>query len=321
MTHFSHSEDSDLALDTEESEHLPRRSLGNSPQAKSALYNEQLHCLPIIKLLNRVIKSVQKHRGTSIACLGGDTGFETATELLQNQIDKQLLLISNFSQSSPKILTIRQLFAIQQNWHTIKVGWREDSIIENFEFHGHLLDQLQGLIRNLCFHHFPQMNSTGKSEQWDSLVSSFLLDVVLKDIPDNIELLARLRGLATHATSTKLCDDEMRVRLDFVIKQSREQYRRLATRLRQLNLDSDPLMIQGANSVNQVATHQVKLDDLLSIIEVEVIKSKRVIAKTDTIFSRATEIIDLLWAVSEQGISVIERQVYQEIDRWTETGI
>lgn len=321
MTQFSQPQDSDLALESEESP-SPSDASGNpNSQATAALYNEQLHCLPIIKLLNRVIKSVQKHRGTSIACLGGDVGFEQVTDQLQNQIDKQLLLISNFAQSSPKILTIKQLFAIQQNWHTIKVGWRDDTIIENFEFHGHLLDQLQGLIRNLCFHHFPQMNGGSSTKQDETEVSNFLLEAVLRDIPDNIELLARLRGLATHATSTKTCDEQMRVRLGFAIKQSREQYRRLATRLRQFNLDTDPWLIQGANSVNQVDPHQVKLDDLLSIIEIEVINSKRVIAKTDTIFNRATEIIDLLWLVSEQGISAIERQIYQEIDHWTESSI
>ena len=298
-----------------ESPTLVAKTDGNEEEIKQAivtLFNEQLHCLPIIKLFNRVTKSVQKHRASSIACLGGDRGYETRVEQLQKQIDKQLLLLNNFVHFSPKILTIKQLSSIQQDWHTIKVGWRHDSIIENFEFHGHLIDQIQGLIRNLCFHHFPEIENGRIARGEVDSSQTILLQCILQDIPDNIELIGKLRGLSVHATSTKLCDEAMQIRLEFMVKQSREQYRRLAATLKKLGPN-----IAIIPNLGKVEPFQVKLDDLLSIVEVEIMKSKRVIAKTDVVFNRSTEIIDLLWAVTEQGLDAVEKSIYDEIDRWT----
>ena len=242
---------------------------------------------------------VQRHRAASIAVINGDDSFLPLTETLNEQI-VSLFQVMQILAHDHGLLSVEQTNYAQTNWQAIAADWQQDSVISNYEFHCHLIDILIQLTRHtLKFRVLPK----------ESLPGSFNTEVELAlfDVLKHIELMGKLRGLATHAASSKHCDNDTQTRVSFLIKQVDTEYQRLYPALKSL---SGPLA--DIPTLNGLSNLKGKIERLLEIIQRRIIDAPKIRTNGSRIYTLATEAIDLYWEVIERALQVVENQMLDQ---------
>src|SRR5690606_10823977 len=102
--------------------------------------------LVTILVLSRFI---QRHRGATLALLGGDKSFRTQIQALQQQINTQLEFIDCLNQTAAISIGDSDWKQLSLGWLTIIKDWENDAIHHSFEFHSHLLELLLRIARQL----------------------------------------------------------------------------------------------------------------------------------------------------------------------------
>src|SRR6187431_652250 len=125
----------------------PSRGKGSSQFAHFCdLYHQRLDALTLAKLLIHMIKAVQRHRGMTMGTLGGNQQFRDELSHLEIQLERRLELLQAFSARSLALLSPRDQENLSNAWLTISHDWQEDSVIDNYELHCHLIEQLLALL-------------------------------------------------------------------------------------------------------------------------------------------------------------------------------
>jgi CRP-like cAMP-binding protein len=114
------------------------------------LFHQRLDALNLIKQLNHMIKAVQRHRGMSMGLLGGNALFREEFTKLQHQIAERLQFFSAFVARTQLLLPQRDQENLHSAWLTISHDWQEDSVIDNYELHCHLIEQLLAFLASLA---------------------------------------------------------------------------------------------------------------------------------------------------------------------------
>ena len=174
-----------------------------------------------------------------MALLAGNTVFQGDFILLQKQFERRLASLEAFAKLTGGLLSAREKENLHNAWHTIRVDWQQDDVIDNFELHSHFIEQLHGM-----------MVSVGKTiEQPVSMLIAQaedsplpiedalayprlfkqmeLLHFISSQVPAMIEQIARIRGLATYAAAKGVCDYHHDRKLRYVISCSRAQHEKL----------------------------------------------------------------------------------------------
>jgi len=250
-----------------------------------------------VKILCRVTRFVQKHRGASIAVINGDESFLPLTHSLNEQIVLHFRVLDALAQQS--VLPLEQIDLAIADWAAIERDWPRDTIIRNYEFHCHLVDTLRRVM-NQTIEEFV-LEGFDWSEDFINGVR-----LTLFEIPEHIELMAKLRGLSTHAASSRRCDEDTRLRISFLIKHVDNEYRRLYPALKAIE---GPLA--RLEAFERLPTQQIKLERLLEIIQQRIMNAARIRTDGSRIFSLSTETIDLYWETVEQALSVIESELLE----------
>ena len=252
-----------------------------------------------IKIVCRLIKMVQRHRAASIAVINGEDDFLALTETLSDQIVTLFQVLQTSSQNYNAV-SAEQLGYAQADWTAIAGGWQKDSVISNYEFHCHLVDILIQLTRyTLSMRVLPKGAS---SEPFTADIELALFDVL-----KHIELMGKLRGLATHAASSKRCDNDTQIRISFLIKQVGNEYQRLYPALRSL---TGPLAEMP--TLKGLPKLKGKIEHLLDIIQRRILDAPRIRTNGTRIYALSTEAIDLCWETVEQALQVVENQMLDQ---------
>ena len=252
-----------------------------------------------IKILSRTMRAVQKHRGASIAVINGDEHFLALTESLNAQIIS-LFQVMDVLAAEQAVLSLESVQLANADWAAIERGWRQDTVISNYEFHCHLVDTLRRMANQTIERWI--LNGQDSSGAFAEGVR-----LTLFEIPEHIELMAKLRGLSTHAASSRRCDDDTRIRLSFLIKHVDNEYRRLYPALKEL---TGPLA--GVEAFDRLPRQQEKLEQLLEIIQRRIIDAARIRTDGSRIFNLSTETIDLYWETVEQALQIIENELLEQ---------
>ena len=275
----------------ETSEITREPSLARSSHDAASLLIKRINCVHHIKIFCKLTKVIQKHRGASISCINGDTNFLSLRERLEREADKLFVLLTRDTSGSCSVPQARILAALN-DWQSIKLGWQKDTVILNYEFHSHLVDMLNRLVRE-C------VKQASEGIEAPDQIAGF--EAVLMEVPENIELLAKLRGLATHIAVAGYLDHDSRLRLSFLCEKITRDYKRL---VHSLNAMKGPMA--SIQPLHALPRQKARLEVLLKQVSEGILESHGVIADPNELFNLATEIIDVNWSLVEQGLQVLE---------------
>lgn len=282
-------------------------------------YVLQLQTMTILRQLIPLIIASQKHRGMSLASLEGDDTFIEATELLTLEIEnrfKTLFLLKNNLSESFIEMGLERLY---QEWQAM-ASWRGNSL-EDFHLHSYFIEQLMQLVfrlsekANFFLNAYRSSGFNSKSAVFGDELT--LTQLILKDIPELIELIARLRGLATHAMVLKQCDDDHYLWIDQLIKelnQKKEKFRSLTVHLQKYSVQHIPALID-------LQVHDVQMVQLSDYVRRLVLNAEFAEIKSNqfdshVIFNMATKIIDSQNEVVYQGLEYIQGKIHRQFDAW-----
>ncbi|RYY04399.1 MAG: hypothetical protein EOO53_03535 [Gammaproteobacteria bacterium] len=295
-----------------------------SIQAFTSLFHQRSDALNLIKQLIHLVKAVQRHRGMSMGLLGGNALFREEFTRLQRQISERLHLFASFAARVQHLVPVREQENLQSAWVTISHDWQEDSVIDNYELHCHLIEQLLALLALLAKQLEQPMAAVLASANEPTQIYATsavypnrfkqleVLHFSTRLMPSVAEQIGRIRALATYTAALGYCDIDYASKLRYVIQCTRvnnEKLRHQAKRMEGILEKDSPLL-------SQLKSYEIKLTFLLNMVEQDVLKEGKINADSNRLFELATDIIDMYLNSVDEGIILIERWHNDEIENW-----
>lgn len=263
-------------------------------EARVSDYLKQLNQLTLIRHLGLLLIEAQKHRGTSMAVLEGNDQFESRV-LSEQLVIARLVEVINHIDPQESLMPEAMWPGIKDDWQALQHHWRDDTVIANFEFHSHFIDRIVKLIWALAqtADYFsvvpspPQADDGNTALAYSAQNHHTLVKIAFKLMPEMLENIAKLRGLATHACVRGYCDNQSQSRFSHLLQSlnlNKESLRK-ASRL----LQHEALL--AVPSLPSILLHEHKLTKLQTLID-EIAISDRIRVKSLDLFDFATEIID-----------------------------
>ncbi len=291
-----------------------------------AEYNLRLVSLVMIKQLMHLCRDVQKHRGLSMGLLAGNQEFAPRFRLLQKQMARRIDTLHAFSKKSHNPLTIFDVNKINEAWETIRAGWHDDSVLENFQFHSHFVEQLLQLVMKLsgCLRTVPSphdvhplstqglLAQAGASGSEPDMDADGLLTFVCQQLPKMIEFLGMVRALATHSASLGHSVEEHDKKLKYYcqcVHTEKVQIIAIAEQLHQKVGANIPTLLV-------LRTYEFKVDALIDKVGRDIIGKSKIKVPSDDLFTMITDIMDVYWRVVDDGIDVLHHQQDQALESW-----
>lgn len=290
-------------------------------------YQQRLDALTLAKQLIHMIKAVQRHRGMTMGTLGGNEQFREELGHLQIQLERRLQLLQAFSARSSALLSPRDQENLSNAWLTISRDWQEDAVIDNYELHCHLIEQLLAMVAALgkqleqpTSQSIPEMIETTVIHADGTLYPNRfkyleVLHFATRLMPAVAEQIGRIRALATYASALGYCDKDFASKLRYVIQCTRVNNEKLRHQTKRLEglLDSDLSLL------SQLKSYEIKLEFLLSMVESDVVNPHQINADSSRLFSLATDIIDVYLKVVDEGVQLLTQWHEQDIEVWVQS--
>jgi hypothetical protein len=279
----------------------------------SELYYHRLDILILTKQLIGMIKMVQRHRGMVMGTLGGNFAFRDDIANLHSQLERRLKLLQALSLRSASLLNERDLEKLNSAWITISRDWQQDSVIDNYELHCHLIEQLLSMLGSL-----------GKQlEQPPSQLGYKHLEVLhfaTRLMPAVGEQIGRIRALATYAAASGFCDKDFATKLRYVIQCTRVNNEKLRHQTKRLeNLLESNAQLLAPLMLSALKSYEIKLEFFLAMVENEVINTHQILADSNRLFKLATDIIDMYFQVVDGGIQLLTQWHEQDMELWLQS--
>ncbi len=287
----------------------------------SKRYTEQRDAIVLLRQLHHMSKAVQRHRGMSMALLAGNSTFEEDFALLQCEVERRLATLEAFAAMAGG-LSDRDRQNLHNAWYTISAHWQDDDVIDNFELHSHFIEQMQGMSIALAQKIERPVSSIVGSTRVANVSANArlaakikpveLLHFIAKRIPEMVEQLARMRGLATYAAAKGECAYRLDRKLRFAVHCVRAQHETL--RLQAECIQS----IAGLElpSISFIKTYELKLMFLLNKVETDVLGGARIMSQSAELFTLATDIIDVYLRVSQEGLNLVSKWHDEDLETW-----
>jgi len=302
------SENADSQVDTVEGDNIPL------VEKVIEKYLHHLRSITVIRQLVLLITVTQQHRGTNLALLEGDSSFADKVVALQAEIDNRFATLQILNQELSAPIPPLDIRTLMQEWKTVR-DWSGGKALENFNLHSNFIEQQMKLMwrvteKTNCF---VLALSGGTSSQSELLAGdSLLVEFILHEEPEFMELLARLRGLATHACVIGTCDSDHSSWLDSLLKQlnlKKERFRVLSKLLQKYSLRDVPAMID-------LQIQDVRIVQLVQLVENRILHQDKIELDSHHIFSMATNIVNSQKEVVRQGLDFIQNKIHRQLDDW-----
>ncbi|WP_082378815.1 hypothetical protein [Marinagarivorans algicola] len=284
----------------------------------SKRYTEQRDAMVLLRQLHHLSKAVQRHRGMSMALLAGNRAFEEDFALLQCEVERRLAALEAFAAMAGS-LSDRDRQNVHNAWYTISAHWQDDDVIDNFELHSHFIEQMQGMsialaqkIERPITRVMAPNRVASANKPIVAMRSVELLPFIVRRIPEMVEQLARMRGLATYAAAKGECEYRLDRKLRFAVQCVRAQHEALRVYAQRIcgGLETE------LPSVNLMKTYELKLMFLLNKVEADVLGGNRIMSESAQLFALATEIIDVYLNVAQEGLSLVAKWHDEDLEAW-----
>lgn len=287
-------------------------------------YQQRLDALTLVKQLIHMIKAVQRHRGMSMGALGGNSLFRTELTQLQAQLERRLELVQAFAAHSLKLLSPRDRENLSNAWLTISRDWQQDAVVDNYELHCHLIEQLLSMVAALgkqlelpTSQAMPGANES--SGETNSAPNRFkyleVLHFSTRLMPAVAEQIGRIRALSTYASALGYCDKDVTSKLRYAIQCTRVNNEKLRHQTKRL----EGLLDKDLSLLTQLKSYEIKLDFLLSMVETDVVNPHQINADSNRLFVLASDIIDMYLKVVDEGVHLLTDWHEQDIEVWLES--
>ncbi len=284
-----------------------------------AEYHLRLSALVLIKQLMHLCRDIQKHRGLGMGLLAGNEEFAAPFDVLQKQMARRIYLLSAFSRDMAApfshVFTHSDMGKINEAWATIREGWYDDSVLENFQFHNYFVEQLLQMVTALT-HRLKSDAATptylfnetsAEVKQQDEL-----LVFICGQLPKMIEYLGMVRALASHSATVGHHIEDHDKKLKYLcqcVQAEKLQMIRVAEQLHHTMGSTLPALLV-------LQTYGFKVDAFVDKVTQQVIGQEKICLSSDTLFSMATEIMDVYWRVVDDGIDVLHHAQDEAVERW-----
>ncbi len=290
-------------------------------------YQQRLDALTLLKQLIHMIKAVQRHRGMSMGALGGNTLFRSELILLQTQLERRLELVQAFAARSLNLLSPRDRDNLSNAWLTISRDWQQDAVVDNYELHCHLIEQLLSMVAALgkqlelpTSQALLQTERSGQEQtsEGNSYPNRFkyleVLHFSTRLMPAVAEQIGRIRALSTYASALGYCDKDVTSKLRYAIQCTRVNNEKLRHQTKRL----EGLLDKDLSLLAQLKSYEIKLDFLLSMVESDVVNPHQINADSHRLFVLASDIIDMYLKVVDEGVHLLTDWHEQDIELWLE---
>jgi len=278
-------------------------------------YLAQLNILTLVRHLSLLLIEAQKHRGASMAVLEGNEHFSEKVLAVQGSIAHLIELISLLDRQSGGLVA-DEWDMISRDWQELIQHWREDTVLANFEFHSHFIERIINLIWTLVqqAHYFstPARATLEQGTKETDPVLCYsernhyvLVKIALKLMPEMLENIAKLRGLATHACVRGSCDLDAQARfnhLQQMLNLNKETLRRESSQLQHEALRAIP-------SLPSILLHEHKLVKLQRLINDEIVIADRISIESLDMFDFATEIIAIYSQIIRDAVVAFQKRI------------
>ncbi|MES2674952.1 MAG: hypothetical protein V4660_11985 [Pseudomonadota bacterium] len=291
----------------------------------TSLFRQRHDALVLIKQLIQMIKSVQRHRAMSMGLLGGNCDFRDDLSKMQYQLANRFQLFMAFANQMKEFLSTRDHENLRNAWLTISHDWQQDSVIDNYELHCHLIEHLLTLVARLAKHLEEPMSTLMSAEvkttptngtkiiKTNRVKQLEVLHFSTRLMPAVAEQIGRIRALATYVAALGYCDTDYASKLRYVIqctKVNNEKLRHQAKRMESIINKDSPLL-------NPLKSYEIKLTFLLNMIEQDVLKDDGMTtADSNRLYEITTNIIDMYLHIVDEGVLILERWHQDEIEDW-----
>jgi hypothetical protein len=298
---------------------LPEDSLSPSEeQGVVAEYRLRLTSLMIIKQLMHLCRDTQKHRGLGMGLLAGNQEFSPRFVQLQQQIARRIQVLYVFSQEPQNPFGEGDLSKIHEAWGTIREGWHDDSVLENFQFHNYFIEQLFQMVSPLthCLQSAPTQKKVPAMalliDPLSARLQDELLNFICHQLPRMIEFLGMVRALSSHSATVGHHIKEHDKKLKYLcqcVQSEKLQVINIAEKLHQsIGGDIPSLLV--------LQTYAFKVDAFIDKVLVQVIGQEKITLSSDELFSIATEIMDMYWRVVDDGLDVLHHRQDATLELW-----
>jgi hypothetical protein len=281
-----------------------------------AKYLHHLRTINIIRHTIPVIIASQQHRGAYLAFIEGDTAYHAKVEKLQNEIDFRLTTLKLLNQELSFPVNKQELEQLLQEWQNVK-SWAGGPSLENFNLQSHFIEQQMKLVwsatekTKLFFNEKKALTEVRSDINGDEMTSDGLLvRFCLHETPELVELIAKIRGLATHASVAGKCDDEHSSWLGYLLRQlnqKKEQFRLLSRSLQKYALQDLPALVD-------LQMQDSRIVQLVQLVDEQIIRSKDVQVDSQALFIMVTNIIKSQTEVVYQGLDYIQNKMHRLFD-------
>lgn len=283
-------------------------------------FNQRMHIFNIVEQLTHLCRGIQRHRGLSIGLLSGSTTFAEYFNQLQNQLDRRVRLISSLALASDNLLDQQATQTMETAWKTVRHNWQQDSVLENFEFHSHFVEQmllqvsrLTASIEQPYLQYINQLND-GYSELEVEFAGQYqqMIQFFWRELPPFIELQGKVRALSVHAASVGKVDQEVVKKLAYLaqcIQERKETIYSLTSNLQQLMREKLPSLLT-------VKIHEYKLDLLLNKIENDILVNTQVEISSEDVFTLASDVIDAYWSSIDDCLGLLRIWQNKDLESW-----
>ena len=276
-------------------------------------YVAQVNTLTLIRHLNLLIISGQKHRGAKLALLGGDASFEPKLLELKNQIAKRIDVISVLNSQYFNIISPMDLRALEGDWRLLEKSDCGGSIESCYELHNAFIESLLGLmwrmVSMIYLNHPSGSMAQASSEPSSALFfdkdQQTLLKITVRLMPELIETMAKLRGIATFVAVIGVCEDENQKRLAYllqVLSNRKDQLADLSKSLGHTTLSALPAFAE-------LFLHEHKLDQLQRVVRQEFMSNSEIKTGSQEIFDFVTSIVEVYYKAVEAGIDYFQHKI------------
>lgn len=255
-----------------------------------------------IKLICRLASAIQQHRGATMASMSGSISFFERTKELQNIIDKSFFALKLNNLQRDQTLQRSQLSHAIMDWHSIQQGWQKDTVLDNYEFHSHLISTLNTMNKQFL----DEILDGCKPEL--KVKHETFFHTILVDLVEFIEQIAKLRGLSTNSAVIKACGSDSYSRISFLIKSIQNKNDELTHKISTLSSDYEHLP-----SKQKLYKQKQQIKKITKIVETKILKTRIIKKSGEDLFDLITEIIDTQWEIIETGLDLADRLIFDEL--------